>query len=58
MKVRILRHVPGTVDHRYMCAGDEVTVPVGTGVSLIADGYAELIRETPAERRTTRKGGS
>lgn len=54
MKVRILRDVPGYVDHRDMREGHEVVVPVGTGVSLIADGYAELIRETPAQRRSKR----
>jgi len=66
MRIRIVKTVPGYVCGRSCNPGDEVTVPAGVAVSLVADGYAEVIRGVPAEQRETatvkragrpRKGG-
>lgn len=56
MRIRITRTVPGYVDNTVFVQGDERETHEVTAVSLIEDGYAELMeraigRATPAERR-------
>ncbi|MDG4826024.1 hypothetical protein O7635_29595 [Asanoa sp. WMMD1127] len=59
MRIRILFPVPGLLLGRILVPGDEIEVEPTTAVSLMEDGYAEMIgpaavgRATPAERRET-----
>lgn len=53
MKIRITRNVPGLTNMRALVAGDEVDMPSGLAVSLCRDGYAEPVREIPADTRET-----
>lgn len=53
MKVHITRNVPGYTDMRALAKGDIVELPQGLAVSLVNDGYAEVVRENPAEKRET-----
>jgi len=53
LRIRILRTVPGYVDMRPMVAGSEYDTHEVTALSLIADGYAEPVRQVAADSRET-----
>lgn len=59
MKVRIVKHVPGLVNFRPLSAGIEYELESPVAVSLMEDGYAEMVglsaagRATPDSRRET-----
>lgn len=59
MRIRITRTVPGLTGGRVMHAGNEYDTDLTVAISLMEDGYAEMIgppatgRATPAERRET-----
>lgn len=57
MKVRITRTVPGYVNGVHLTADSEHNLEQATAVSLLGDGYAELIEDAtgraPADSRET-----
>lgn len=54
MKVRILENGSGLLDGKpFPSAGEEVELPAGLAVSLIADKRAEAVAGTAAETRET-----
>lgn len=56
MMIHVTRSVPGLTENQHLAAGTRVDLSAGLAISLIQDGYAEAIAETPAERREVAVG--
>lgn len=57
MRVYVIRTVPGLTEQKHLTAGTRVELSDGLAISLIQDGYAEVVAETPAERREVATAG-
>ncbi len=62
MKVRIIRTVPGWVNFVHLAAGTEHELEQATAISLLGDGYAELVddvvgRATPNRETAEKRPG-